>query len=241
MPLPIRSATVLPAVRRPITITTADGLRLIGEVAAPLGERAATMLCLHPLPTAGGMMDSHIFRKAANRLPALAGIEVLRFNTRGTTSEAGTSEGTFDNGGAEKFDVEAAINFAFDELNAQTLWVVGWSFGTDLALKHARDPRVAGLILLSPPLRTSEQSDLDFWAADGRPIIALIPEFDDYLRPAAAKERFEVIKQMQLIAVNDAKHLWVGEPSVYRVLSEITNILAPERLPLATEWEEIIS
>ncbi len=186
-------------------------------------------------------MDSHIFRKAANRLPALAGIEVLRFNTRGTTSEAGTSEGVFDNGGAEKFDVQAAINFAFDELNAQTLWVVGWSFGTDLALKHARDPRVVGLILLSPPLRTSEQSDLDYWAADGRPIIALIPEFDDYLRPTAARERFEVIKQMKLIAVNDAKHLWVGEPSVYRVLSEITNILAPDRLPLATEWEEVIS
>ncbi|MEI6867277.1 MAG: alpha/beta fold hydrolase [Actinomycetes bacterium] len=241
MSLPIRSATVLPAHRRAISITTADGLRLIGEVAAPLGDRTGTILCLHPLPTAGGMMDSHIFRKAANRLPALAGIEVLRFNTRGTTSEAGTSEGVFDNGGAEKFDVQAAINFAFDELNAQTLWVVGWSFGTDLALKHARDPRVVGLILLSPPLRTSEQSDLDYWAADGRPIIALIPEFDDYLRPTAARERFEVIKQMKLIAVNDAKHLWVGEPSVYRVLSEITNILAPDRLPLATEWEEVIS
>ena len=38
-------------------------------------------------------MDSHVFRKAAYRLPALAGIAVLRFNTRGTTSVQGTSEG----------------------------------------------------------------------------------------------------------------------------------------------------
>ena len=35
-------------------------------------------------PTHGGMMDSHVFRKAAFRLPALAGLAVLRFNTRGT-------------------------------------------------------------------------------------------------------------------------------------------------------------
>ena len=36
-------------------------------------------------------------------------------------------------------------------------------------------------------------------------------------------------------AVDGAKHLWVGEPSVHRVLSEITKIIAPERLPLPTE------
>jgi hypothetical protein len=31
------------------------------------------------LPTAGGMMDSHVYKKAANRLPDMAGIEVVRF------------------------------------------------------------------------------------------------------------------------------------------------------------------
>ena len=43
----------------------------------------ATLLWLHPLPTQGGMMDSHILRKASYRLPALADLAVLRFNTRG--------------------------------------------------------------------------------------------------------------------------------------------------------------
>ena len=56
----------------------------------------ATLVCLHPLPTHGGMMDSHVFRKAACRLPALADLAVLRFNTRGTSSVRGTSEGAFD-------------------------------------------------------------------------------------------------------------------------------------------------
>ena len=226
---------MLPANRRSITITTADGLNLIGEVATPIGNRAASILCLHPLPTAGGMMDSHVYKKAANRLPEMAGIEIIRFNTRGTTSEAGTSAGSFGEGVTERFDVEAAIEFSFKELGAQTLWVMGWSFGTDLALKFARDPRVAGLILLSPPLRTSEPSDLEFWAKDGRPIIALIPEFDDYLQPEAAAQAFKVIPQIELINVDEAKHLWVGEPAVYRVLSEITRVIAPEKLPLPIE------
>jgi len=226
---------VLPAERKPFTIRTSDGLTLIGESATPLGNRAATLLCLHPLPTHGGMMDSHIFKKAANRLPDMAGLEIIRFNTRGTTSEAGTSEGQFDNGDSERFDVEAAINFAVDSAHADNLWVIGWSFGTDLALRHARDPRVKGLILLSPPLRTSTAADLMFWAEDGRPILALIPEHDDYLKHAEAKVAFAAIPQIQLINVDGAKHLWVGEPSVYRVLTEIVNLLNPSALPLPKE------
>ena len=226
---------MLPAERRSITLQTADGLSLVGEVATPLGPRTGTLICLHPLPTHGGMMDSHLYKKAANRLPAMAGIEVLRFNTRGTESEAGKSDGVFDNGDSERLDVEAAMDFALTELGADNLWVVGWSFGTDLALRHARNPQVQGLILLAPPLRSSQVSDLEFWANDGRPVIALVPEHDDYLKPDAARERFAPLTQLELIPVEGAKHLWVGEPAVYRVLSEITRIIAPEHLPLPTE------
>ena len=232
---PVRPSTILPAQRTPFTVTTSDGQTLIGEIAAPISGYTGAILCLHPLPTAGGMMDSHIYKKAANRLPAMSGIEVIRFNTRGTTSEAGTSSGEFDNGGAEHFDVEAMMTYCLDTLKLENLWVVGWSFGTDLALRHAKDPRVKGLILLSPPLRTSEVSDMQYWAKDGRPVIALVPELDDYLQPPEAKIRFASLTQIEIIAVEGAKHLWVGEPSVYRVLSEITKVIAPERLPLPIE------
>jgi len=232
---PVRPSTVLAAHRTPFRVTTADGQTLIGEVSAPLENYTGTILCLHPLPTAGGMMDSHLYKKAANRLPAMAGIEVVRFNTRGTSSEAGTSSGEFDNGVSEKFDVEAMMAYCLDTLQLENLWVVGWSFGTDLALRHAKDPRVKGLILLSPPLRTSDVSDLQYWAKDGRPVIALVPEHDDYLKPAEAAIRFGPLTQIEIIPVADAKHLWVGEPAVHRVLSEICKVIAPERLPLPTE------
>jgi len=232
----IRANSVLPARRQAITLHTADGLALVGELAVPVDrEPVATLVCLHPLPTHGGMMDSHVLRKAAWRLPALAGLAVLRFNTRGTTSVRGTSEGTFDAAGAERFDVAAAIEYAeFAELPA--IWLLGWSFGTDLALKHGCDPAVQGAILLSPPLRFAGPDDLAGWASAGKPVTALVPEFDDYLRPATARERFAAIPQATVIGVEGAKHLWVGDAET--VLDEVVRIAAPDvPVPLPREWD----
>ena len=67
-PSPIRSLTVLPAVRQDVELHTADGLTLVGELARPADvPPAATLVTLHPLPTHGGYMDSHVYRKAAWR------------------------------------------------------------------------------------------------------------------------------------------------------------------------------
>jgi len=232
----IRPSTVLPAKRETITIITSDGLKLIGEVATPIeGKGDIAILCLHPLPTHGGMMDSHLFKKAANRLPALAGITVVRFNTRGTSSAQGTSEGEFGNGVSERADVIAAIKYCFEELHIGRLWVVGWSFGTDLALQHATDPKIQGLILLSPPLRTTTDEQLSFWARDGRSIFAFVPEHDDYLKPDAARQRFAIAPNVKVIAAADAKHLWVGEPSVHWILNELVRLVNPDRYPLPVE------
>jgi alpha/beta superfamily hydrolase len=232
---PVRPSTVLPAIRTPFTVETSDGATLIGEVAAPVANPTGSLLMFHPNPTGGGMMDSHIYKKASNRLPSMAGITTVRFNTRGTTSEAGTSTGAYDGGDAERFDVEAMERFVLDDLKLENVWVVGWSFGTEIALKHVRDRRIKGLILLSPPLMKADDEDLKRWSLDGRPVTALIPEFDDYLKPPEAKARFAQLKQINLINVDGAKHLWVGEPYVHRVLTEITKIVAPQRLPLPQE------
>ncbi len=232
----VRPSSIFEAVRTPFHVITEDGIDLIGEVAAPIGGSNGAILCLHPLPTAGGMMDSHVYKKAANRLPAMAGITVVRFNTRGTSSEAGTSTGEFDNGKSERFDVEAMLRYCFEDLMLENVWVTGWSFGTDLALQHAKDPRHRGLILLSPPLRTTTNEQLEYWNSDPRPITALVPELDDYLQPKAARERFAIVPKLQIIAVDEAKHLWLGEPSVHRVLSEITSIVTGVSTSLPLEF-----
>jgi alpha/beta superfamily hydrolase len=232
----IRANSVLPARREALTLQTADGVDLVAELAVPEGgEPVATLICLHPLPTHGGMMDSHVIRKAAFRLPALAGIAVLRFNTRGTSSEQGTSGGTFDDAQSERYDVAAAIEYAeFHDL--PNLWVLGWSFGTDLALMYAGDPAIQGLVLLSPPLRYSAPEHLQAWADSGKPVLALVPEHDDYLQPPEARERFAAIPQAEVIGVDGAKHLWVGDAE--KVLDLVVSHVAPSvDVPLPREWD----
>ncbi|MGI8577149.1 MAG: alpha/beta hydrolase [Nocardioidaceae bacterium] len=227
--------SILPARRQRLTVKTADGLGLVAELALPADRRpVATMICLHPLPTQGGMMDSHIFRKAAARLPALAQVAVLRFNTRGTTSAHGTSGGSFDEARSERYDVKAVIERA-KELRLPDIWLVGWSFGTELALMYGDGPAVVGVILLSPPLRLPTAEQLAGWARSGKPVVAIVPEYDDYLRPAAARQRFAVVPHAEVIGVPGAKHLWVGRAET--VLDLIVDRLNPDRTPLPRQWD----
>ena len=228
----ITSSTELPSNREPLTLETNDNLKLVAELATPVqSESKAVLLTLHPLPTHGGFMDSHILRKAANRLPALADLAVLRFNTRGTTSPQGTSEGSFGDGIEEERDLAAALEF-LKSRNLGPVWLVGWSFGTELAIKYGFDKDIAGAILLSPPLRRSGEQDLVKWVGSGIRMIALIPEHDEYLAPAAALERFAVLPEAEVIPVDGAKHLWVGEPATKRVLNEIVRAVNPAKYPL---------
>ena len=228
----IRGAVELPARREAVELHTSDGLRLIGELSLPLDrDPVATMVALHPLPTAGGFMDSHIIRKAAARLPALADIAVLRFNFRGVTSPHGTSEGSFGDGVDERLDLAAAM----DLIGARSLphpWLVGWSFGTEVTLKWGLEHPIEGAILLSPPLHRTTDAELAAWAGSGRRLVALVPELDDFLRPAEAAELFASVPELEFVAVEGGKHLWVGEAQTRRVLSEIVLRLNPSALPL---------
>jgi len=232
----IRGSTELPARREDIELHTSDGLSLVGELSLPLErEPVATIIALHPLPTAGGFMDSHIIRKAAARLPALADLAVLRFNFRGVTSPRGTSEGQFGEGIAEQHDLAAAMSF-ISERGLPAPWIVGWSFGTEVALKFARAYPIVGAILLSPPLHRASAAEVAAWAGSGKKLIAVIPELDDYLRPDEARARFASVPELDLVAVEGGKHLWVGEAQTYRVLTEIVQRLNPAALPLPTTY-----
>jgi alpha/beta superfamily hydrolase len=230
----VRTDLRLVARREDVELRTADGLRLVGELALPVDRPpVATLVCLHPLPTAGGFMDSHVLRKAAARLPALAQLAVLRFNTRGTESPRGRSEGVFGHGDDERLDLLAAMDLVA-ERRLPAPWLLGWSFGTEVALKHGRDLPVEGAILLSPPLHRTSAAELAAWHGSGKRLVVLVPELDDYLRPHAARERFAVVPEARLVPVVGAKHLWVGEPSVRRVLDEIVATANPSAAPLPT-------
>lgn len=232
----IRSNSVLPARRTTITLHTADGLSLVGEWARPLQRpAAATLVTFHPLPTAGGFMDSHVIRKASLRLPALADIAVLRFNTRGTQSPHGRSEGEFDEARSERYDVEAALSVGLHE-SAPPLVVLGWSFGTDLVLKYGLRQGVDRVVLLSPPLRYTSEAELAAWAGTGIPMTVLVPELDDFVRPDEARARFAAVPEAEVIGVDGAKHLWVGEKYVRIALDTVASVSLGRPVSLPREW-----
>ena len=237
MPIEIRGGVELPARRENVELHTRDGLTLVGELALPESAApVATIVALHPLPTGGGFMDSHIIRKAAARLPALADIAVLRFNFRGVSSPRGKSQGEFGDGVDEQWDLAAAMDLVLRR-GLPHPWLVGWSFGTEVTLKYGLLHPVDGAILLSPPLKRTTPEELAAWAGSGKRLVAVVPELDDYLRPAEAAERFASVPELELVAVEGGKHLWVGEEQTYRVLTEIVARLNPGALPLPKTWE----
>lgn len=233
---PLRANSVLPAVREPFQLNTSDGVTLHGELATPdWCDPIATIVCVHPLTAEGGSMQSHVLRKMSWRLPALTGLAVLRFNMRGAGSGVHASSGEFDFGHAEGLDLGAVLKWVLDR-DLPEPWLVGWSFGTDVTLKFGNRDPVAGAVLLSPPLRFAADEDLRRWALSGRPLTAIVPEFDDYLRPAEARRRFGIVPQADVVAVPEAGHLWVGERHVREVIGEVVRVVAPASFPLPTEW-----
>jgi alpha/beta superfamily hydrolase len=234
----IRGGVELPARRENIDLYTSDGFTLVGELALPVSAApVATLVCLHPLPTGGGFMDSHILRKAAARLPALADLAVLRFNFRGVTSPRGRSGGAFGDGILEEKDLAAAMDLVIQR-GLPHPWLLGWSFGTEIAVRYGLQFPVDGAILLSPPLIRATDVELGKWAGSGKRLVAIIPELDDYLRPPEARERFAIVPETDLVEVKDGKHLWVGEHQTARVLNEIVARVNPSRVPLPTMWQQ---
>jgi alpha/beta superfamily hydrolase len=221
-----------------LTVHAADGVELVGELALPPDSRppAATLLLLHPLPTHGGSMDSHLFRKAAWRLPALADLAVVRFNTRGTCSQLGCSTGRFEGGIGEGADLAAMVQFVKDQ-GLPKPWLVGWSFGSELAFMHGHRLDVEGVIALSPPLRRARSEHLIQWAAARKPVLAMVPEKDQFLSPSEARARLALLPQAKVVEGKGAVHLWIGEQSVRQVLDGIVNLVRPGFGPLPRHWD----
>ena len=60
-------------------------------------------------------------------------------------------------------------------------------------------------------------------------------QVDDYLQPPEARERFARVPQAEVIGVDGAKHLWVGDAET--VLDLVVSRVAPSRSPLPQEWD----
>jgi uncharacterized protein len=185
-----------------ITLHTADGLTLEGELRVPNEPWAAAVL-LHPHPQFGGNMRSIVPGALFTALPE-AGVAALRFNFRGVEG----SEGSYGEGVAERQDVTAAADVLAPITEGLPLALAGWSFGGDTSLA-VDDDRVAGWCAIAAPLRVIKLEDM-VAPDDPRPKLLIVPEHDQYRPPDEARNVTADWVNTELEVVPGADHFFVG-------------------------------
>ena len=182
-------------------------------------------------------MDSHIIRKAAARLPALADLAVLRFNFRGVhlaaRHVARASSATASTSGTTSRPPWTFVA----QRGLPHPWLLGWSFGTEVVLKYGLEHPIAGAILLSPPLHRATRCRAGRVGGQRHAARGAHPRARRLPAPGRGRERFAVVPDAELVAVEGGKHLWVGEKQTRRVLSEIVGTRQPGSASAAHRME----
>jgi uncharacterized protein len=157
-----------------ISLLTADGHTLAGDLWVPADARAAAVVC-HPHPAYGGdrrnVVVDALFRGLAG-----AGVAALCFDFRHAEQTAARE------GVAERADVVAAIHRLATEVALDVpLYLVGYSYGADVALAVG-DDRHAGWAVVAPPFRFSGPARPG--DGDDRPVLVVAAEHDQFAPPS---------------------------------------------------------
>ncbi len=122
----------------------AGALETLLEAPKDGGPVACAVVC-HPHPLHGGTMQNKVAHTLARSFVG-ADFAAVRFNFRGV----GASQGEFNNGIGELFDVLAVVTWARKEFPNLDLWLAGFSFGAAMAIRAAVEFNAGGLISVAP-------------------------------------------------------------------------------------------
>ena len=149
----------------------------IGELEAiftePDGAHAAIVLC-HPHPQYGGDMHDAVIGTVES-VASRNGFATLKFNFRGV----GASAGRYDNGVGEVDDVLAAVAWLRAQIGARSIWLAGYSFGSNVVWRSLDSAgELAGVLLIAPPVGM-----MDFSARPTAPVSVTViaGDADDYV------------------------------------------------------------
>lgn len=176
-------------------------------------ERAAWGIVCHPHSLYGGSMQNKVVTTLVKTFQHL-GVNTARFNFRGV----GRSEGEFDHGEGELYDLLAVVEWLLKEHPDREIWLAGFSFGAYVALKAATQIPLAKLVVVAPPVEHFPVKKLPPLLC---PWILVQGELDDVVLPEAvfvwAKKRKP---KPHIIRFPTAGHFFHGQLGELRVTLE---------------------
>jgi uncharacterized protein len=170
-----------------VLFETAYGIALEGILHLPAeagaagvdGKPAAGVVVCHPHPGLGGTMRTPLVVRLALGIAA-SGRAVLRFNFRGVGRSGGAQTG----GELEPLDVAAAVDYLRRRAGVEHPVLAGWSFGSLMALAHARtDTDLSALVVIAPPLAAMDQPPGT--GSIAVPTLSVVGDRDPYCPPEA--------------------------------------------------------
>jgi uncharacterized protein len=194
-----------------LRLRTGDGSEIAADLAVPDHAWAGAVLC-HPHPAYGGDRHNIVVDRLFRTLP-VAGVAAARFDFRlaGRPGAAAPTGGPAARAG-EQLDVRAALDLVAGRIEpGRPLWLVGYSFGADVALS-VDDDRVAGWVAVAPPLRFGPPPRPG--TGDPRPVLVLAAEHDQYNPPERLRQAVASWADATVTVVPMADHFLAGATSV---------------------------
>jgi alpha/beta superfamily hydrolase len=168
------------------------------DLARPDELRAAAVLC-HPHPAYGGDRHNPVIEALYRTLPGI-GVAALRFDFGPAAAARGGD-------GAARAEVTAALDRLAAGVGEVPVWLVGYSFGADVALA-VDDPRHRGWVAVAPPMAYGGSPAPG--RGDGRPVLVLVPEHDRFSSPEAARAATSTWPDATVEVIPMADHFLAG-------------------------------
>ncbi len=173
-------------------------------VTPPLRRHGTFAVICHPHPLHGGAMTNKVVYMIDRTFNGL-GLGTQRFNFRGV----GKSTGQFDNGKGETDDLRAVVNWLKNEYAPSELWLAGFSFGSEIALRGHSDLNANRLLLVAPPVERFQAENLPL---SNIPILVIQGDKDEIVSPASVSAWVKTqAHQAEYIIMADAEHFFHGK------------------------------
>ena len=186
-----------PARTEPLLIDGPAG-KIEVDVSDPGDTRRAIALIAHPHPLMGGTKDNKVVTTLARTLYAL-GYVALRPNFRGV----GASAGTHDEGRGETDDLIAVARYAQEKYGPLPLTCAGFSFGSFVQTRVAKDLHPDKLVLVAPAVNR-------FPTEEVQPGTLVIHGEQDEVVPLAAVLDWARPQNLPVVVVPGGEHFFHG-------------------------------